>query len=143
MSDLRERPIDPDRAVPVPFVGAYDDGRIDHASVNRKRVIQCALSRICGLCGNSLEWPIAFVGSVEESRGNAFTYPPLHVACAEDALAIYAPLGDGFLGRGVAPAEWALVATGGFELERPANRTGDQRLFFHPNSVSEQRSVRA
>lgn len=143
MSALREQPVDAVHHVPVPFVSAYDDGRVDHATVNRKRVIQCALSRICGLCGESLAWPVAFVGSTEEADSNAFTYPPLHLACAEDALAIYVRLGDGFLGRGVAPRAWALVTTGGFELERPADRTSDQRLFFHPNSVSERRGIGA
>ncbi|MGI8535786.1 MAG: hypothetical protein ACR2K2_04650 [Mycobacteriales bacterium] len=134
-----ERPVDPKQGSPVPFACEYDDGRVDQGTLNRKRVIQCALSRICGMCGDSLTWPVAFVGSAAEADANAFTYPPLHVQCAERALDLFGGRGDGFLGRPVAPAEWAFVTTGGFELERPANRTGDQRLRFHPNSISDDR----
>ena len=47
---------------------------------------QCALSRICGVCGESLARPVAFLGSVEEADRNAFHFPPSHVECAETAL---------------------------------------------------------
>jgi hypothetical protein len=143
VSRLSERTVDAELGVPVPFVSEYDDGRVDHARTNRKRIIQCALSRICGLCGNSLGWPVAFLGSAEEAEANAFTYPPLHSSCAEEALQTYPPLGAGFLGPGELPRTWALVTTGGFELERPADRTGDQLVRFHPNAIREDRRIPA
>ena len=37
---------------------AWPDGTLD-----RRRVVQCALSRVCGGCGRSLGRPIAFVGT--------------------------------------------------------------------------------
>jgi hypothetical protein len=135
-ADLADRPADPVHGVPVPFACQDEDGHGDLAAPRKRRVLRCALSRICGLCGISLGWPVAFVGSTDEADANAFHFPPLHEACAEAALGLY-PSVPGALG--IDGDEWALVTTGGFELERPADRRGDQRVVFHPNSVSERR----
>jgi hypothetical protein len=143
--DLAERPRDERYGVPVPFAseqdGHVDLGEVDLGEVVKKRAIQCALSRICGLCGRSLSWGVTFVGSEAEAAGNAFHYPPLHEACAEAALEIYPPLGVPVLGQAEVLAEWALVVTGGFELERPASRQGDTRVVFHANSITQIRQV--
>ena len=138
-SDLADRPRS--EGVPVPFVCEDEHGGFDLRAVRKRRAIQCALSRICGLCGISLGWPVAFIGSAEEADANAMHFPPLHEACAEAAAVLYRPLGEGVLGVDVAPQDWVLVTTGGFELERPAGRDGDQRVVFHPNSVAERRTV--
>ena len=71
---------------------------------------------------------------MEEADANALHFPPLHQDCAEAALALYAPLGAGVLGIDTAPESWVVVTTSGFELERPADRRGDQRVVFRPNS---------
>ena len=68
--------------VPVPFAC----GDVLGPPV-KKLVLQCALSRICGMCGRPLSWGAAFVGSPEEAEANAFHFPPLHQACADEALA--------------------------------------------------------
>ena len=136
-ADLADRPVDPRRGVPVPFVSDAEDGTVEIGRVVKKRAIRCALSRICGLCGISLEWGVTFVGSAEEAGANAFHYPPLHRGCAEAALRLYPALGEPVLGQLARVDTWALVVTGGFELERPASRHGDQRVAFHANAVSE------
>jgi len=138
---LTERPTDPAYDVPVPFACEFDDNRRDVGGLNRKRVIQCALSRVCGMCGASLEWRVGFVGSADEANRNAFHFPPLHVACAEAALAIYPTLNIPVLGQDARLSEWALIVTGGFELERPASRLGDQRVVFHPSAITSDRRV--
>ena len=138
--DLAERPRDGRYDVPVPFV-CEADGAVDLASVVKKRVVQCALSRICGLCGRSLSWGVTFLGSPAEAEANLFHFPPLHRSCAEAALAVYPALGVPVLGQQRVLTEWALVVTGGFELIRPASREGDMRMAFRPNSVSEDRRV--
>ena len=132
--DLADRPRSEEGGVPVPFVCQDEDGGFDIRAVRKRRAIQCALSRICGLCGISLGWPVAFLGSEQEAAGNALHFPPLHEDCAKAALWLYPPLGPGVLGIEGAPESWVLVTTGGFELERPADRHGDQRVVFHPNS---------
>lgn len=142
-ADLAERPRAQERGVPVPFACEDEEGGFDLRSANKRRTIRCALSRICGLCGLSLGWPVAFLGSAREVDDNALHFPPLHEACAEAALAVYLPLGAGALGIDVPPQEWVLVTTSGFEIERPADRRGDQRVVFRPNSVVERSSPTA
>ena len=133
-ADLADRPRSQEGGVPVPFTCEDEEGGFDIRSVSKRRAIRCALSRICGLCGVSLGWPVAFLGSEEEADANALHFPPLHQDCAEAALGLYAPLGAGVLGIDTAPESWVVVTTSGFELERPADRHGDQRVVFRPNS---------
>ena len=86
---------------------------------DRRWVTQCALSRICGKCGESLGRPIAFLGTPEEEGRNAFHLPPMHVACAQT----------------VQEADQVLVSTSGFEFVRPAREDADRRPTFQPNSL--------
>jgi hypothetical protein len=79
-ADLAERPHDLRYGVPVPFACQPDDGTGDLGEVVKKRVVQCALSRICGLCGISLSYGVTFLGSPEEAEANLFHFPPLHRA---------------------------------------------------------------
>ncbi len=136
---VADRPTDATYGVPVPFACERDDGPYSLATLNRKRVIQCALSRICGMCGRSLDNPVAFVGTEADADRNAFRLPPLHRGCAEAALVLYPPLPGPVLGHAQRSTVWALVVTGGFELERPTERGG--RVTFRPNSVTEDRRV--
>ncbi|MGH3364359.1 MAG: hypothetical protein ACRDOW_06485 [Nocardioidaceae bacterium] len=140
-SDLAARPRSQEAGVPVPFACEDEDGGFDIREVSKRRAIRCALSRICGLCGISLGWPVAFLGSPAEVDENALHFPPLHEACAEAALSLYPALGAGVLAIDGPPEAWVLLTTGGFELERPADRHGDQRVVFHPNSVAERRTA--
>ena len=125
--------------MPVPVACEDEGGAFDFRIVSKRRAVRCALSRICGLCGVSLGWPVAFLGSVAEADANAFHFPPLHEACAESALDLYPALGTGVLGIDAPSTAWVLVTTSGFEIARPADRQGDQRIAFHPNSVVERR----
>ncbi|CAN5384758.1 hypothetical protein BH11ACT8_BH11ACT8_25670 [soil metagenome] len=83
---------------------------------------QCALSRVCGGCGQSLGRPIAFLGTAEEVGRNLFLAPPMHSSCAEDAK------------RELDPT-WEIVLTGGFEFVRPTRDAPDRRPRFQPNSI--------
>ncbi len=121
--------------VAAPFACQDDDGVVDHAVVVKRRAIQCALSRICGVCGEVLTRPVAFLGPEDEALDQLFTFPPAHEECARDAIARYAPFGDGVLGQPVAPRRWVVVTTAGFDFVRPARRGEPVR--FHPNSVIE------
>ncbi len=132
---LASRPLDPTRGLPVPFANEDDDGHTDHTTVVKKRAIRCALSRICGVCGTTLTWPIAFVGTPDEAADALFLYPPLHPECAAEALAILGGAGRGVLGHPADVGEWETVLTGGFDLVRPAVRGAP--VLFHPNSPVE------
>jgi len=95
-------------------------GLLTKRLTSRAWVTQCALSRICGVCGESLGRPIAFRGTAQEVGRNAFHLPPMHVACS-------ASLGD--------RPETELVTTSGFEFVRPTSYDEDRRPTFQPNSL--------
>ena len=90
----------------------------------KRKVTQCALSRICAVCAESLGRPIVFVGTPDEVGRNAFHVPPLHSACASALL--QAPGAD---------PDWEVVETAGFEYVRPAKEDLDRRPTFQPNSL--------
>jgi hypothetical protein len=89
-----------------------------------RRVTQCALSRICGVCAEPLGRPVVFVGTPTEIGRNAFHAPPLHATCADDLLGV----------PGADP-EWQTVTTAGFEFVRPQREDLDRRPTFQPNSL--------
>lgn len=140
-------PPDPEFGVPVPFACTRDfasGGGGTVRRINPKRIPQCALSRICGMCGEPLGRPIAFLGTDLEVGRNAFHFPPMHLECAELAQALYADLPIDALGIGdreavgspgdPAHAPWVLVTTSGFEFVRPSTEQVDRRPVFEPNS---------
>jgi len=110
-----------------PFAWMLEDGTgsvtTDPASLNSRRVTQCALSRICGVCAEPLGRPIVLVGTEAEEGRNAFHAPPLHEGCASALLA----RGD--------VGEWRLTRTPAFEFVRPNRDDLDQRVTFQPNSL--------
>ena len=117
----------------IPFASMGDLG------LDKRKVTQCALSRICGVCGDSLARPVAFLGSALEADSNAFHFPPSHPRCAEAALAVWGDASSAALGYPSRPEEWALVTTSGFEYVRPSGEATDRRSVFSPNSVIETR----
>ena len=117
--------------VPIPFACGTTSTSL--AVLDRRRVTQCALSRICGVCGASLGRPLTLLGTPAESARNAFHFPPSHWECAQKLQAE--------LSRGKGPAlgqaggvEWVLVRTGGFEFVRPGRDDEDTWPTFQPNS---------
>ncbi len=105
--------------VPLPFAWS---GSLEH--LDGRRVTQCALSRVCGVCGRTLGRPVAFVGTPEEVGRNAFHAPPLHDGCAESLRDL----------PGADPT-WQTVTTSGFEFVRPSREDVDRRPTFQPNSL--------
>ena len=138
-----ELPRDPALDVPVPFACGTPgpDAPPSARFLDQRRVTQCALSRVCGVCGAGLGRPIAFVGSADESARNAFHFPPSHLACAESLLAAYDGVATAVLGQDEPLDSWALVTTAGFEFVRAGREQPDRRPTFQPNSVLEERSV--
>jgi hypothetical protein len=125
-----ELPLDSELGITVPFA-CSDSARV----LDGRRVTQCALSRVCGVCGASLGRPIAFLGSQEEAARNAFHFPPAHLDCAERLLVEVEHVLVGVLGQAEPPGGWALVTTGGFEFVRPGRDDLDRRPVFEPNSL--------
>ena len=138
-----ELPSDPELFVPVPFAAGTDVGYGDRPGgaalsardLDKRRVTQCALSRICGVCGAGLGRPLAFVGSQLELDRLAFHFPPSHVECARALLASYARVVEPVLGVDAAPADWVLVTTASFEFVRANREDVDRRPTFQPNGL--------
>jgi hypothetical protein len=133
-------PRDEELGLPVPFACGTEEP-VSVRGLDKGRVTQCALSRVCGVCGAGLGRPIAFVGSEEESARNAFHFPPAHVPCAEQLLAEYAGADAGVLGQDEPLGRWVLATTSGFEFVRPNRHDLDKRPTFQPNSLIDERLV--
>lgn len=110
------RDVDP---VSAPF--AWETGAEGRPELVGARVTQCALSRICGACAESLGRPIAFVGDDLEVARNAFHAPPLHESCARGLVEV-------FPGTRV-------VLTAAFEFVRPTSQDLDRRPTFQPSAL--------
>src|SRR3954451_10533353 len=138
---FEELPLDPVLGVPVPFACGTgtdaDAGRLDH-----RRVTQCALSRICGVCGSGLGRPIAFFGSEDEANRLAFHFPPTHVECAERLMEAYADVRAAVLGQVMPIHRWTVMTTAGFEFVRPSSVDLDPRPTFQPNSLLGEQAPR-
>lgn len=116
-----------DSTVADPFAWVHvgeDDGYEGVGGLDKARVTQCALSRICGVGAQPLGRPIAFVGTAAEEGRNAFHCPPLHASCA-----------SALCGRADADPSWRIVTTAGFEFVRPTSEDLDRRPRFEPNSL--------
>jgi hypothetical protein len=140
--DFADLPRDPELGLPVPFAcgtagygGPADGGPPTGRSLDGRRVTQCALSRVCGVCGAGLGRPIAFLGSREEGDRNAFHFPPAHVECARALLAAYDGITLPVLGQPERVSEWVLVTTSAFEFVRAATGDLDPRPRFEPVSI--------
>ena len=140
---FEELPLDPELGLPVPFAcGTPGPGSAPTArDLQRSRVTQCALSRVCGVCGASLGRPLTLLGSEDEVNRNAFHFPPSHLECATRLVEAYAGTPHPVLGQPEGLQEWHLVTTGGFEFVRPNRDDVDQRPRFEPNSVLGVESV--
>ena len=137
-----ELPADPELGVPVPFAcgtptfGGPRDGSAPSARrLDKRRVTQCALSRVCGVCGAGLGRPIAFLGSAGEADRNAFHFPPCHLECARAMLDAVADVGVPVLGQSVPLQAWVLTTTAAFEFVRPSRGDVDLRPTFQPHEV--------
>lgn len=126
-------PVDERLGVPVPFACGTESRSA--RSLDGRRVTQCALSRVCGVCGATLGRPLAFLGSALERDRNAFHFPAAHVECAEALLARVAGVAEPVLGQGSVPDPWVLVTTAGFEFVRAGREDEDRRPTFQPNSL--------
>jgi len=135
--DFDALPRDDELGLPVPFACGTEGEVGGPPSLRRldgRRVVQCALSRICGVCGRTLGRPIAFLGSEEEDSRNAFHFPPSHLDCAERLLLLVRDVEVGVLGQETPPAAWVIVTTAAFEYVRPGREDPDRRPTFQPNA---------
>lgn len=124
-------------------IGALAFASRGDLGLDKMRVVQCALSRICGVCAQTLDRPVVFLGSEQEAARNAFWFPPTHRSCAEHALRTWARDWPASVGQREPVDRWVMVATSGFEFVRPTRELVDRRPTFVPNSLVEELPVPA
>lgn len=73
---------------PVPFVMMWIDGKPDFRTVDREKIIECYVKKLCGICGHRLGEFSYFIGGDASKENHAFLDPPMHEACAEFASTI-------------------------------------------------------
>jgi hypothetical protein len=86
--NLRERPLDHRRKVPVPWMNEEPDGTPNFVLINEHIVRECGEKRLCGICGKPLDYWIAFVGGPISFANRAYSDPPFHRECARTAMTL-------------------------------------------------------
>ena len=110
--------------VPVGGIGEIPFASMGDLGLDKAKVIQCALSRICGVCAETLGRPVAFLGSAEEAEAQRVPLPTDARALRGDRARALGADWTAALGHPSAPREWRLVTTSGFEFVRMAQRGG-------------------
>jgi hypothetical protein len=132
---------DPELGIPVPFacgVAPYGAHQVPSArSLDGRRITQCALSRVCGVCGATLGRPLAFLGSRAEADRNAFHFPACHLECARSLRTAVEPLATPVLGHDEPVEEWVLTTTAAFEFVRASREDLDRRPTFQPHRMAD------
>lgn len=83
---LDKRPWDERRKVPVPLFNVMRDGSVNFTGINAQTVVNCGIDRRCGICGNDLDYWIAFIGGPVSLANRVYSDPPMHRECAEAAM---------------------------------------------------------
>lgn len=79
--------------LPVPYITAWIGGHPDFKVHDEVRRAECAGSRLCQLCGTSLDAQVAFAGTEGSIERRTFGEPPAHPACMAYAFSVCPWLG--------------------------------------------------
>jgi hypothetical protein len=124
---LARRPRD-SRGLPVPFSAPT------FAALDGELQIRCGRERLCGLCGERLDYWIAFLSGPKGAASRASADPPMHEECAEAATWLCPHIAMPGVKRSAKlakdpdtsvplgwteekPTEWVMSITRGFRLE--------------------------
>lgn len=87
---LAARPRDPRRGLPIPYMSSGPDENgnetYDFATINAVTVARCAADRLCGICGGTLPYWIAFLGGPKSAAARTYVDPAFCIDCAEWAI---------------------------------------------------------
>jgi hypothetical protein len=76
------------RGYPIPFIVDHDvdgQGTPDFRTIDEDRWTDCAVDRLCEVCGEKLTYWMVFIGGVTACTNRRFLDPPMHRECAEFA----------------------------------------------------------
>src|SRR5690349_18251919 len=89
---LAARPRDVRRGLPIPPVNEHPDPHggpgtyVDFTTLNTTISTRLAAGRVCSLCGEAMEYWVAFLGTPRAVELRRFSDPPGHPACMTAAL---------------------------------------------------------
>ena len=77
------------KGFPIPYFATYrKDGTPDFKVVDEARRKNCAIHRVCWICGEALEYWVTFIGGPKSVDLRLFSDGPMHPECANDAMMI-------------------------------------------------------
>ena len=91
---LAARPRDARRGVPIPPVNVHPDPHggtgthVDFTTINTSTSSHLAAGRRCSLCGEAMEYWVAFLGTPRAAELLRYTDPPGHPECMRAALTL-------------------------------------------------------
>jgi hypothetical protein len=72
-----------DRGYPITYVTLMRDGKPDFKVTDFRKRQDAIMRRLCAICGQPLEYWMAFIGGPASCRSRVFFDPAMHVECAE------------------------------------------------------------
>jgi hypothetical protein len=93
-ASLAARPRDARRGLPIPPVNVHPDPHggtgthVDFTTINTSTSSHLAAGRRCSLCGESMEYWVAFLGTPRAAELLRYTDPPGHPECLRAALTL-------------------------------------------------------
>jgi len=79
------------RGYPIPYIAIQstdDEGLPDFRTIDEEHWNECAIERLCEVCGQKLGYWIVFIGGDIAVKNRRFIDPPMHRECAEYARAV-------------------------------------------------------
>ena len=134
-------PVDPEVGLPVPFACGTDDPYGAPAAgpsartLDKRRVTQCALSRICGVCGTGARPADRLPRHRAGGGPQRLPLPAARTASAPSCSCGVRRAQGALLGQDPAPEEWVVVTTASFEFVRPTREDTDRRPTFEPHAL--------
>jgi hypothetical protein len=117
---LAALPVCPRRRLPVPYANVITgEGTVDFAALDSTKVQHIARHRLCGICGQPLDYWIVFLGGPRCADSRAYLDPPMHHDCARHALQLCPYLARETMQRRKTPISEATTPPG-FIDDKPA-----------------------
>lgn len=78
-----------DRGYPIFYIIQPPEGRTVHFRVeNYEHVLKCGTRKLCGVCGQGLDYRIWFLGSRRDVEEREFAGAPMHRECMDYSLLV-------------------------------------------------------
>ncbi|WP_149264271.1 hypothetical protein [Actinomadura sp. K4S16] len=118
---LAHLPVCPRRNVPVPYANiTTEDGQHDFTALDSAKVVRLAAERRCGICEDTLDYWIVFLGGERSAQSRAYTDPPMHEECARFAARTCPYVTRAHMSRRKTPLTPDTTVPKGFSEDKPA-----------------------